>query len=127
MIKGDLKMIRRVTRNGVIFQTENNEQAYLFMMIAEHMNLTVKKYYWMSKFDSTVIEEIEPKIYDAYYTIIEVEGYYENINGTIDVFEQKMEQRKGLPTLESPLTEEEIKDWAIKAINHIFSQNFILK
>ena len=112
-------MIEAVKNGFITVRTDNMYTASLFMDIAEHMNCIVQKYYWRSRFDEETIEEICPKIDDAFYCIVVLKGDMDNLGGAYDVFKQKYPLYKQLYERSIPLTTTEIKEYADKLIHSL--------
>ena len=91
-------------------QVKRTDLAYLLMDIGEHLNCTVQKYFWVSKYDDSVIEEIEPKIIDAYDCVVYLKGKQKDLNGVKEVYERKADLYEQLSPINFPLTEPEIHD-----------------
>lgn len=109
-------MIEQVRPNEIQVICPTTELAYLLMDIAEHQNCVIQRYWWRSKLDLTVEEEIQPKIFDAYFTIVVLRGDTQDLFSTLAVYTQKKPVYEKLPSLYTPLTESEIKQIAHQII-----------
>lgn len=95
-------------------QVESTNLAYLLMDIAEHQNCVIQKYYWISKFDNNVQEEIEPKILGAFDCVVYIKGKKEDLECVKEIYDRKEEMYKQLPSGRIPLTEQELKDISLR-------------
>ena len=112
-------MIEAVKDGFITVRTDNVYAANLLMDIAEHMDCVIQKYYWRSRFDEEVIEEICPKIDDAFYCIVILGGDMNNLGGAYDVFKQKYLLYKQIYRLNIPLTQTEIEEYAVKMLQKL--------
>ena len=102
----------------LIVTCPTNEHAYLLMDIAEHLNCSIQKYYWISKMDENYIEEIEPKICDAFTCEVFINGLENDLISVMNIYNQKKENLDKLPV--SPkLSEQEIHELANKMIKNL--------
>ena len=96
-------------------QMENNEEKYyLLMSILQDLGCEIQRYYWRSKLDETYIELIEPKIYDVFDFILDVNGFERQFKQALEIYKEKVKILDKLPKLHEPMTEEEINNIAIK-------------
>lgn len=73
-------------------------------------NYTLQRYYWRSTFDSSIIEYLEPKIFDAYTFCVDFIGKADEIVQILKEFDEKRHYLQRLENLYyNPITEEEIK------------------
>ena len=112
-------MLENETWNTVTVRTPSTEYAYILMTAAQCLNCTIQKYYWSSKFDHDIIEDIEPVIIDAYDCVVILKGNKEDLIKAIDVYKFKAVQRKGLPSGCVKLSEEDIQKYAIAMLNSL--------
>ena len=110
-------MLEKFTTNSMTLCVPTMNHALLLMDIAEHLNCTIQKYFWSSKYDREIVEEVEPKIPSAYNTVVEIHGALENLNGALEVFRMKRENLNGLSDVTVQMSEDEIKDCATKMLN----------
>ena len=102
--------------NGVLtISVPNTEYAKLLMLFAKTQVCVVSKYYWVSRYDESIISEIEPKI-DAYDCVVELKGNPENLLDTLSIYSQNKNRLNGL-TLNEALSKDDIRNLACKMIN----------
>lgn len=77
-------------------KNDNEEKLHaLFRIIME--NATLQRYYWVSRFDETYIEYIDPIVYDAFYVVIDAVGTVEQLKTIRKEFSEYV---KGIKTAE---------------------------
>lgn len=100
-------------------QVKRTDLAYLLMDIGEKLNCTVQKYFWVSKFDDSVIEEIEPKIFDVFDCIVYLKGKQKDLNAVKEVYERKADLYAQLPPTYFPLIEQEIHNLSYRFFSRL--------
>ena len=78
---------------------------------------TLQRYYWRSIFDSSIIEYLEPKIFDAYIFCVDFIGKADEIVQILKEFDEKRHYLQRLENLYyNPITEDEIKQLALNIL-----------
>ena len=72
----------------VLIENEDKIKS-LLMNLAKKNNLTIIKYYWISKYDNSIIELFEPKIVDVYLFSITLSGNIDDTRKCINQFNQR--------------------------------------
>lgn len=108
-------VIRTPSIDCISIEMDNTNLKYKLMDMMKEFIL--QRYYWRSKIDSSIIEYIEPKIFDAYIFCVD---FYGNADDMMPIVQKFNEDKEYLETLEkslyNPLTQDEIKKLALKII-----------
>lgn len=92
------------------------ERTKYFLYLLEKNDCTIQKYYWRSLYDENHIEYIEPKIYDAFYMVIDTIS--KSKISLLNVMEEYNKNKVKMGYLgrcsRQKLTEEDIKNLAQK-------------
>lgn len=95
--------------------TPSTEHAYLLMRTAELLLCTIQRYYWQSKFDSSFVCYIEPKIADAYDVVVTLRGDEEILDGVREVYNHRKEKLDNLPKTVH-LSDKDIRELSFKML-----------
>lgn len=92
------------------------ERTKYFLALLQKYDCVIQRYYWRSLYDETHIEYLEPKIYDAFYMVID--AYSHNKENLLNVMEEYNKNKVRIGYLgrcnRKKLTEEGIKEYANK-------------
>lgn len=94
------------------------ERTNYFLYLLEKNNCTIQRYYWRSLYDENHIEYIEPKIYDAFYMVVDTISKSKlTLESVMDEYNKNKVRRGYLGKLNrTKLTEEDIKRYATSLI-----------
>jgi len=94
------------------------EKSKYLMALCQDNNVTIHKFYWRSVLDPEYLELFEPKIVDAFTMCIDIEGNPEDVEFVLKEYNKI---RKDLETITfiEPLSEDEIKEIADKALQNM--------
>ena len=94
------------------------EKSKYLMALCQDNGLIINKFYWRSIFDYETIELFEPKIVDAYYMHIDISGDPSTVEYVLDEYSKVAKMLESITVVE-PLTEDEIKEIATKALQNM--------
>ena len=94
------------------------ERTNYFLYLLEKNNCIIQRYYWRSLYDENHIEYIEPKIYDAFYMVVDTISKSKlTLESVMDEYNKNKVRRGYLGKLNrTKLTEEDIKRYATSLI-----------
>lgn len=94
------------------------ERTNYFLYLLEKNNCIIQRYYWRSLYDENHIEYIEPKIYDAFYMVVDTISKSKlTLESVMDEYNKNKVRRGYLGKLNrTKLTEEDIKRYATTLI-----------
>ncbi len=91
--------VSQLTRYGqrdcmmnVQLENLNQERRYLLLHLFEQNQCDIQRFYWRSLFDSSHIAYIEPKVFDAFYFVVDFIGPEENLREALRQFSKKQSE-----------------------------------
>ena len=90
------------------------ERTKYFLYLLEKNGCIIQKYYWRSLYDENHIEYIEPKIYDAFYMVVDtITKSKLALLNVMEEYNKNKVQRGYLGKLNTPkLTKDEMENYA---------------
>ena len=89
------------------------------MLMLQENNIQIHKFYWRSKLDETYLELQEPKITDVFYFHLDLNGNTKVIKSVLEEYNKIKSTYEYLDKCLLITTEEEIKQWANKALQNM--------